>query len=322
MEGGPPQPDVGVVLLAPAPFVAASIERSALARAGSGAPDEIHIHAGGQGVWQARMLVRLGVRVVFCTSLGGELAAVLRPLLAGEGFELHVVPGPDAGGRIHDRRNGQRERVASMPGHPLTRHQVDDLCELAFREGLKYPVAILSGPPDPSLFPAEAYEHLAADLNANGRKVIVDLSGDQLTAALAGHVFFVKVSHEELLKDGRAEDESEPAMMRALQSIREEGAECAIVSRAGEPALALLGEQAYRVHAPVLHIADSGGAGDSMTAGIAAVLSRGGDPLSALRTGAAAGALNVTRHGLGTGQAETIATLINHVLIEPWKETP
>jgi len=62
------------------------------------------------------------------------------------------------------------------------------------------------------------------------------------------------------------------------------------------------------------------GAGDSMTAGIAAILARGGDAMAAVRTGAAAGALNVTRHGLGTGNAGTVAALVDHVLVEPWKE--
>ena len=46
---------------------------------------------------------------------------------------------------------------------------------------------------------------------------------------------------------------------------------------------------------------------------MAAVLARGGDLTEAVRTGAAAGAVNVTRHGLGTGQAETIRALAERV---------
>jgi 1-phosphofructokinase len=54
-----------------------------------------------------------------------------------------------------------------------------------------------------------------------------------------------------------------------------------------------------------------------MTAGVAAVLARGGDLHTAVRTGAAAGALNVTRHGLGTGRQEAIATLAERVELRP-----
>ena len=48
-------------------------------------------------------------------------------------------------------------------------------------------------------------------------------------------------------------------------------------------------------------------------AGVAAVLARGGSLHDAVRTGAAAGALNVTRHGLGTGHVDAITVLAERV---------
>ncbi len=75
-----------------------------------------------------------------------------------------------------------------------------------------------------------------------------------------------------------------------------------MISRAEQPALALLDGEVLVVDPPRLEEADHHGAGDSMTAGVAAMLAQGGDLREAVRTGAAAGALNVTRHGLGTGQ--------------------
>lgn len=60
-------------------------------------------------------------------------------------------------------------------------------------------------------------------------------------------------------------------------------------------------------------IVDHRGAGDSMTAGVAAILARDGDLHEAVRTGAAAGALDVTRHGLGTGHRDAITELTTRV---------
>ena len=57
-----------------------------------------------------------------------------------------------------------------------------------------------------------------------------------------------------------------------------------------------------------------------MTASIAAQLARGKSWREALSLAAAAGALNVTRHGLATGKAEQIEKLADEIKIEPLRE--
>jgi len=86
-----------------------------------------------------------------------------------------------------------------------------------------------------------------------------------------------------------------------------------VVSRAAEPALALVGEDIVAVQGPELEPTEPKGAGDSMTAGMVATLASGGDPMEALRTGAACGALNVVRRGLGTGNADAVAAIAERV---------
>lgn len=68
-------------------------------------------------------------------------------------------------------------------------------------------IALLSGPSDDRIVPASIYRRLTADLSANGCQVIGDLSGSQLKATLAGGPLLIKVSHEELLRDGLASSE-------------------------------------------------------------------------------------------------------------------
>ena len=63
------------------------------------------------------------------------------------------------------------------------------------------------------------------------------------------------------------------------------------------------------VSSPTMEVADTAGAGDSLTAGVAASVARGESMLHAITLGAAAGALNVTRHGLGTGDPQAIEKL-------------
>src|SRR5690242_4582597 len=298
---------MSVMVFAPAPVLTVTIEQQADAV-------ELHVHPGGQGVWQARMIVSLGVEVTLCASLGGEPGAVLGALLPGERLGMRAVTRPGGTGwYVHDRRGGERREVAAHPGMPLVRHDLDELYDLALVEGLRASVSVLAGPAHPSVVSPDVYRRLAADLTSNGGRVVADLSGEHLTAALAGGVEVVKVSHEQLVRDGRAAGDGVDELIAAGHRMRAEGAGTVLISRAGAPALAVTPERVVEVRGPRLEVADPIGAGDSMTAGVAAVLARGGDLDEAIRTGAAAGAVNVTRHGLGSGRADVIEQLVDRV---------
>ena len=69
----------GIAVFAPVTILTITLERAADGH------DEVHVHPGGQGVWQARMGRTLGARVTICTLIGGEPGAVLHGLLEGEG---------------------------------------------------------------------------------------------------------------------------------------------------------------------------------------------------------------------------------------------
>lgn len=293
----------GVLLFAPLPVLTVTIEDHA------GVPD-IHLHAGGQGVWQARMLITLGVPVTMCAVLGGESGRVLRTLLESERIDVRAVAGTGRNGAyVHDRRGGDRVEIAEAPAEPLSRHELDHLYSLTLGAAVDAGAVVLSGPADDQSIPADVYRRLAADLKTIGRPVIADLAGERLTAVLAGGLNVAKVSHEELQADGRVADTEPETLVRAMHELREQGAAHVIVTRAADPFLVLSDGTAREVHLPRLKPADTHGAGDSLTAGVAAALARGESIDEAVRLGAAAGMVNVTRHGLGTGDAEAVLKL-------------
>jgi 1-phosphofructokinase len=298
-----------VAIFAPSPTLTVTVEEHE-----SG--DEIHIHAGGQGVWQARMLRTLGVEVTLCCAITGESGAVLRHILEDEGIAVAAIDRPGRGaGYVHDRREGHREVVAEEDGDALSRHDLDALYSLTLREGLTAGLAILSGPDADSVLDADTYRRLAADLRAGGARVVVDLAGDRLRSALEGGIDVLKLSDEELTADGFAEDDDVPSIQAAMRHLRDEGADTVIVTRAPEPSLLLDGDGFLEVSPPPLEIVDTRGAGDSLTAGVVAAMTRGERPREAVTLGAAAGALNVTRHGLGTGDGEAIQRLRETVAV-------
>jgi 1-phosphofructokinase len=301
-----------LVVFAPSLLLTVTIERR-------GEDDaELHLHAGAQGLWVARMAAELGASVTLCTALGGETGRVLEALVVGERVELAASSCGEANGAyVHDRRSGDRLPIVEIPGHPLSRHEIDDLYGLTFARALDSQVLILTGPQHPNVIDGEIYRRLASDARANGVTVIADLTGDPLEGALRGGVTLLKLSDSELEEAGFAANRSPEALVQAVETLNARGAANIVISRAAEPAIAFVDGQWVHVIGPRVTAADVHGTGDSMTAAAAVAMARGLSPADALRLAAAAGAVNATRHGLGTGTAAEIERLETHVRIEP-----
>jgi len=280
--------------------------------------DEIHFHAGGQGLWVARMIAVLGGRPTLCTALGDESGDVLRALLRREEIELRSPESASRNGAyVDDRRSGERERLAEDAPAPFGRHEVDDLYGAALVTGLDAGTMVLAGPQPPELVDADVYRRLAHDLSQGGARVVADLSGEHLLAAIEGGADVVKIDERELVEAGFVDqDPDEAAIVGALDELARHGASLVVVSRGADPTLALADGTVLECRGPQFDAIDSAGSGDSLTATLATGLARGDEAADVLRLGMAAGALNVTRRGLGTGSREEIEQLAAHVEVE------
>jgi 1-phosphofructokinase len=296
----------------PSPLYTVTIE------AGPDDQAEVHFHAGGQGVWVARMVACLGSPVTFCAPFGGESGRLLRTLIEAEQVSVRPVDSQGwNGGYVHDRRGGERRVLADVQSPQLTRHEIDDLYNTTISAGLSARCVVLTGPAHETVLPADVYRRLAHDLSTNGILVVADLSRDALKV-LDGGVHILKVSHEELIDAGYC-NRNEPMQLReGLRQLQQaSGAHHIVVSRAEAPAFALIDDRLVKVTAPHLEPMEPRGAGDSMTAGLAVGSAAGMALDETLRLAAAAGALNVTRHGLGSGQRDQIEQLAKRIDVQP-----
>lgn len=305
-----------VVVLAPTPLLTVTVESA------GGDGDEIHFHPGGQGVWVARLAASLGVDVVLCSSFGGESGTVIRALLEEWDIGVRAVHAAGWNGAyLHDRRSGERRPLAAMDVVSRSRHEVDELYGVTFVAGLEADVVVLGGPESahlaradvPHPIPLDFYTRLARDLRGNGIVVVADLCGSVLAAALQGGLDVLKISDEELAVTGEAPDTSKTSLISAIDRLAGRGAEAVVVTRAERPTLALLDGVLYEIRAPQVDPVDERGAGDSVTAGVAAALARGRSLPEAVRLGTAAGTLNVTRRGLASGSQREIELLVSHI---------
>jgi 1-phosphofructokinase len=142
---------------------------------------------------------------------------------------------------------------------------------------------------------------------------LADLSGDHLLAALAGGVHLAKLNDEQAVLTGLSDGTGRAALVRALRRMRGSGARNAIVTRGAEPGLAFVDGELIEFTGPHFDALDPRGSGDSMFAALGVGIAQGRSLKEAIGMAAAAGALNATRHGLGSGHYPDIARLAEHV---------
>lgn len=213
-------------------------------------------------------------------------------------------------------REGERRFLWRGEPSALGRHELDELYSATLAEAMGAGVCVVAGAHQAAhVLHGDVIGRLVSDLAASGVRVVVDLSGDELRAALEARPDVVKLSHEELVAGGWAEEEAEERLLEGVERLRAAGARNVVLSRAGSGAIAALERGTYSLRAPELEVADARGAGDSMTAALAFGLARGLPWEEVLRLGVAAGAVNVTRHGSGSGRADAIARLAERVTL-------
>ncbi len=297
-----------VAIFGPSPTVTVTVERR------GDSEDELHFHPGGQGVWVARMVATLDAEPILCGLVGGEAGPLLRSLLADLPGELRLVE--TAGGTtsyVTDRRSGERRLVASDLAKPPSRHEVDELFSSACATALESDVLVVCNPFPGEILPLPIYSDLVSDARQNGTPVLADLSSPRLDSALEGRPALVKLNDWELAEFVNGPVDSPERLRAAAERLLESGAGAALVTRGEKPALALRDGQALMVTPPRFERGSREGCGDTMMGAIAAAWARGLDWHQTLTLGAAAGAANFLRHGLGTGSASVVDGLAGQV---------
>jgi 1-phosphofructokinase len=293
-----------VAVFGPNPLLAITLERR-----GEGEED-VHLHPAGQGVWVARQAAEEGAIPILCGFVGGETGDVLDGLLARLPGEPRLVRSASAtGSYVTDRRDGDRRLLAQSLSPPASRHEVDDLVSATLAAALESDALVVCNPFPPDSIELEAYEELVRDARSGGVPVLADLSSPRLDRALRGEPDVVKLNDWELAEFVRSPVPWPDGVREAAERLRAAGAGCVIVTRGGEPALALHDGGAWEVVPPHLPAGHREGCGDTMMGALAAAWARGDSWPEALVLGAAAGAANFLRHGLGTGRSDVVAGL-------------
>lgn len=103
----------------------------------------VHVHAGGQGYWVARLVTRLGADALLCSSFGGEPGRVLLPLVDEQSIDVRAVGAAgETGAYVHDRREGDRDVIVETEQAPLDRHELDELYTITLGAAIESGVCV------------------------------------------------------------------------------------------------------------------------------------------------------------------------------------
>ena len=166
--------------------------------------------------------------------------------------------------------------------------------------------------------PVDAYRRLAAQASAAGARVVVDVGGPPLAAALEARPWLVKINAAEAAATTGLPTTDRDEVATAARRLIRDGAERALVTMGVEGAVLVTDAGAWNVgRAPEVG-RFSVGSGDALIGGFVAAMAQGQHLAMALRYGAAAAAANALTPGQGELDPDDVARLLPLCEVTPW----
>jgi len=263
---------------------------------------DVVVTPGGKGLNVARTARALGVPAMLVAFLPGRTGRAAGELIAAEGVRLAgvTIDGEIRSTAIILEPSG-RATVLNEPGPPLA-----DEDWMAYEAAIgaaldEHGVLVCSGSLPPEA-PEDGYGRLVRRAHANACPAVVDAGGPALRSALGYGVDVVtpNLGEAEGLLHGRADQSVEaspdarPRSEAAALALVDAGARAAIVTAAAAGAAVAVGSEATWVPAPRVDVVRNPiGAGDVLTAAVAAAIEEGVHVVEAARRGVAAAAASV-----------------------------
>ena len=249
------------------------------------------------------------------TVMGGAAAGWTAAEFRGLGIELAAVP-TAADTRccttlLDDATGRTTELVENAP--PITPGELARFVA-AYEGAVAGTAAVVLSGSLPAGTPVTIYRDL---LERTSCPAIVDARGPELLAALPCRPLLVKPNREELARTVGRPLEREADLRVAMEELRAQGAEWVLVTDGANFAIALGPAGCFRIVPPRLErVVNPIGCGDCLAAGFADAISRGSEPLDAIRFGMACAVFNCGTLMAGRLERPAVESLSKSVRIE------
>lgn len=171
----------------------------------------------------------------------------------------------------------------------------------------------------PRNIPKNFYKILIEIANEQGKKFLLDTSGDLLKEGIEGKPYFIKPNRDEIeALTGRSINGIED-VIREIKVFQDKGIELVAISLGSEGSVAGFEGKFYKVTFPKVNAVNPVGSGDSYVAGIAIAIERGYDIKEALKLASACGTANSLEKETGFVIEAVVNELIQKVIVEEIK---
>ncbi|MGF1642047.1 MAG: 1-phosphofructokinase [Thiotrichales bacterium] len=271
---------------------------------------------GGKGVNVASFLADLGHPGTVTGLLGRDNATEFEHLFKSKGIvdEFVRIPGKT---RVNIKIIDETTQAITDLNFPGCAVSPADLVKLERRIDSLLPEQdwlVLSGS-TPAGVSADYYARLIRRLNAAGKRVVLDSSGEALRLGIAALPWAIKPNIHELEELLGKTLPDTPAVIGAARELLARGLGCVVVSMGEQGALFLTASECLHAQPPEIEVKSTVGAGDAMVAGFIAGQLRGLSLADSARLATASALGALTQLGPRLPSAETIASYMQQVVV-------
>lgn len=179
----------------------------------------------------------------------------------------------------------------------------------------KYDIIAVSGSL-PKGLDSQFYCKMIECAKKQGKKIIVDTSGQTLKDVIKAKPYMVKPNKDELSAYLGKTIESLSDVADSLKALKEEGIEIPLISLGKDGAMAYVDGKTYKFTTPAVNVKNTVGSGDSTIAGIVTGLDRGMNIIDSIRLGMASGTANTQFEQTGLVCCELVEKYYKEIIVK------